>query len=111
MGLRGKAMATLVIRSSEHTGAAATNGKKRSCAFSKLNTPSTPRRSSSWARCAAPTTELDSITSTLSVTPANLLPAPVAHRGRPADRYLYAYMHFAYAAGVDTPASDEPVGI
>jgi len=56
-------MATFVIRSSEQTGAAAMSGKKRSWAFSKVNTPSTPVRCRSRARWAASITELDSITS------------------------------------------------
>src|SRR3954464_12757013 len=72
-GLRGNAMATLVYRSSFVTGAAAASGKNRSWAFSKLNAPSTPSFSSSFARSAAPTTELDSITSTFNgAMPPNL---------------------------------------
>ena len=63
-GLRGNAMATLVMRSRSHTGAAATSGKKRSCEFSKLKTPSTPSAWSSGARRAASITDCDSCTST-----------------------------------------------
>ena len=63
-GLRGNAMATLVMRSRSHTGAAATSGKKRSCEFSKLKTPSTPSAWSSGARRAASMTDCESWTST-----------------------------------------------
>src|SRR5881392_1214941 len=62
-------MATLVIRSRSQTGAAATNGKKRSCEFSKLNTPSTPSAWSSGARCAASSTDCESWTSTFMSGP------------------------------------------
>ena len=54
IGLRGVAIATLVIRSTSTPAvAAATSGKNTSCGPSKVNSPSTPVVASSAARAAA----------------------------------------------------------
>lgn len=72
IGLRGIAIATLVIRSVSTTPAAATSGTNTSCGPSNVKSPSTPAATSSCARSAAASGRASSWTSRSTSDPARV---------------------------------------